>query len=89
MLVRFSFTYDNEFDADIHEMLQNTPTKRRSERLRQYIRLGMKEGQHTAQERRSGDSGNNRTEYQKPEESGHGEQTRRAIRFGPSNSTNE
>ena len=89
MLVRFSFTYDNEFDADIHEMLQNTPTKRRSERLRQYIRLGMKESQQASQERRSGDSGNNRMEYQKPEESGGGEQTRKAIRFGPSNSTNE
>ena len=89
MLVRFSFTYDDEFDADIHEMLQNTPTKRRSERLRQYIRLGMKESQQTSQERRSGDSGNNRMEYQKPEESGRDEQTRRAIRFGPSNSTNE
>ena len=89
MLVRFSFTYDDEFDADIHEMLQHTPTKRRSERLRQYIRLGMKEGQQASQERRSGDSGNNRMEYQKPEESGRDEQTRRAIRFGPSNSTNE
>ncbi len=41
MLTRFSFTYDDEFDKDIHEVLQSTPEKRRSERLRQLVRLGL------------------------------------------------
>ena len=41
MLTRFSFTYDDEFDKDIHQLLQSTPEKRRSERLRQLVRLGL------------------------------------------------
>jgi len=41
MLTRFSFTYDDEFDQDIHQLLQSTPEKRRSERLRQLVRLGL------------------------------------------------
>ncbi len=41
MLTRFSFTYDDEFDQDIHQLLQSTPEKRRSERLRQLLRLGL------------------------------------------------
>lgn len=40
-LRRFPLTYDEEFDADIHKMLMETPQKRRSERLRQLIRLGL------------------------------------------------
>lgn len=38
---RFPLTYDEEFDADIHKVLIETPQKRRSERLRQLIRLGL------------------------------------------------
>lgn len=38
---RFPLIYDEEFDADIHRMLMETPHKRRSERLRQLIRLGL------------------------------------------------
>lgn len=40
-LRRFPLTYDEEFDADIHKVLLETPQKRRSERLRQLIRLGL------------------------------------------------
>lgn len=47
---RFPLTYDEEFDADIHEVLIETPQKRRSERLRQLIRLGLsiESGSHGA-----------------------------------------
>lgn len=40
-LRRFPLTYDEEFDADIRKMLMETPQKRRSERIRQLIRLGL------------------------------------------------
>ncbi len=40
-LRRFPLTYDEDFDADIHKILMETPQKRRSERLRQLIRQGL------------------------------------------------
>ena len=83
MLVRFTFTYDDEFDADIHEMLQKTPQKRRSERMRNLIRIGMKaSSQHTPHDRDTG--GGSKAEYQKPAEDHIADPVRRAIRFGPS-----
>ena len=83
MLVRFTFTYDDEFDADIHEMLQKTPQKRRSERMRNLIRVGMSaSSQHTSYDRDPGDG--NKVEYQKPAEDHSADPVRRAIRFGPS-----
>ncbi|MCL6441874.1 MAG: hypothetical protein K6T83_00165 [Alicyclobacillus sp.] len=48
MLRRFPLTYDDEFDKDIHVLLQNTPKKRRSERIRQLIRLGITLESHQA-----------------------------------------
>lgn len=41
MTTRFNLTYDELYDADIHELLMGTPERRRSERIRQLIRLGM------------------------------------------------
>ena len=41
MMVRFTFTYDDEFHKDIHDLIQNTPVKHRSELLRQLIRYGI------------------------------------------------
>jgi len=38
---RFPLIYDERFDGDIHKVLIETPQKRRSERLRQLIRLGL------------------------------------------------
>lgn len=40
-MVRFTFTYDDEFDKDIHNIIKRTPQKRRSEQLRQLIRYGL------------------------------------------------
>lgn len=40
-LRRFPLHYDEEFDRDIHELLMHTPEKRRSERIRNLIRLGL------------------------------------------------
>lgn len=40
-LRRFPLHYDEEFDRDIHELLMRTPEKRRSERIRNLIRLGL------------------------------------------------
>lgn len=41
MMVRFTFTYDDEFHKYIHDLIQNTPVKHRSELLRQLIRYGI------------------------------------------------
>lgn len=41
-LRRFPLTYDDAYDKDILLLLQSTPDKRRSERIRQLIRLGLK-----------------------------------------------
>lgn len=38
---RFNLSYDEELDADIHELLTSIPEKRRSERIRHLIRLGL------------------------------------------------
>lgn len=40
-MIRFTFTYDQEYDKDIHELLQRTPEKHRSEELRKLIRYGL------------------------------------------------
>lgn len=49
-LRRFPLHYDEEFDRDIHELLTRTPEKRRSERIRNLIRLGLaKEESQTGQ----------------------------------------
>lgn len=40
-LRRFPLHYDDVFDSDIHELLTNTPVKRRSELLRALIRVGL------------------------------------------------
>lgn len=40
-LCRFPMHYDEELDMDIHQLIHETPTKRRSARLRQLIRLGL------------------------------------------------
>lgn len=38
---RFVFSYDDEYDADISAMLESTPKRRQSERVRQLLRAGM------------------------------------------------
>ena len=38
---KFLLTYDEEYDADIDQVLQHTPVKRRSERIRSLLRLGL------------------------------------------------
>jgi len=40
-LRRFPLHYDDLFDSDIHELLVNTPVKRRSELFRALIRAGL------------------------------------------------
>lgn len=38
---KFPLVYDDEFDRDIHDLLRQTPQRRRSERIRTLIRLGV------------------------------------------------
>lgn len=38
---RFPLTYDEVFDADIHRAINSAPVRRRSERVRELMRLGL------------------------------------------------
>lgn len=41
-LRKFPLNYDEDYDADIHRLIMSTPLRRRSERLRQLIREGLR-----------------------------------------------
>ncbi|MHB1684668.1 MAG: hypothetical protein ACYCYO_17890 [Bacilli bacterium] len=41
-LRKFPLNYDEDYDADIHRLIISTPLRRRSERLRQLIREGLR-----------------------------------------------
>ena len=38
---KFVLSYDGEYDKELNELVENTPRKRRSERVRQLILLGL------------------------------------------------
>ena len=38
---KFVLSYDGEYDKELNELIENTPRKRRSERVRQLILLGL------------------------------------------------